>query len=77
MPVYDFQCRQCKAIFEVRATFKEKEAGLEPVCPRCQSKKSRQLLSSPLFVLPTHEASSPSSGGCAGCGSGDCGHCHR
>jgi len=33
MPLYDYQCKKCQTIFEVRATFKEKEEGLEPECP--------------------------------------------
>ena len=33
MPLYDYQCKGCQAVFEVRATFKEKEAGLQPECP--------------------------------------------
>ena len=50
MPLYDYQCKQCQAVFEVRATFKEKEAGLEPECPECHSKKTNQLLTSGLFL---------------------------
>ncbi|RPJ18717.1 MAG: zinc ribbon domain-containing protein, partial [Chloroflexi bacterium] len=41
MPLYDYQCQNCQAVFEVRATFKEKEQGLKPKCPQCQSKKTR------------------------------------
>jgi putative FmdB family regulatory protein len=50
MPVYDYQCEQCETVFEVRAAFKEKEAGLKPECPQCHSKKTRQLLTSGLFL---------------------------
>lgn len=50
MPLYDYQCKKCQTIFEVRATFKEKEAGLEPECPQCLSKKTHQLLTSGLFL---------------------------
>jgi putative FmdB family regulatory protein len=65
MPLYDYQCQKCQAVFEVRATFKEKEQGLKPKCPQCQSKKTRQVLTSGLFV-------SHASDGCSGC-SGTCG----
>ena len=65
MPLYDYQCQKCQTVFEVRATFKEKEQGLKPKCPECQSKKTRQVLSSGLFV-------SHSNDGCSGC-SGTCG----
>ena len=50
MPLYDYQCKKCQAVFEVRATFKEKEAELEPGCPECHSKKTNQLLTSGLFL---------------------------
>jgi putative FmdB family regulatory protein len=45
MPFYDFQCDQCKQTFEVRATFREKEAGLHPLCPSCQSEEVHQVVS--------------------------------
>ena len=50
MLLYDYQCKKCQAVFEVRATFKEKEAGLEPECLACHSKKTHQLLTSGLFL---------------------------
>lgn len=53
MPLYDYQCQQCQTVFEVRATFKEKEAGLEPECPQCHSKETRQLLTVGRFLRQT------------------------
>ena len=50
MPLYDYQCQGCQTVFEVRATFKEKEAGLKPACPKCESKQTRQLLTTGLFL---------------------------
>jgi len=50
MPLYDYQCKHCQTVFEVRAAFKEKEAGLEPACPHCHSKATRQLLTGGLFL---------------------------
>ncbi len=50
MPIYDFQCDRCEMIFEVRASFKEKEAGLKPACPNCQTTETHQLLTVGLFV---------------------------
>ena len=50
MPLYTYQCNQCQATFEVRATFKEKEMGLEPECPECHRKEARQRLSTGLFI---------------------------
>jgi putative FmdB family regulatory protein len=45
MPFYDFLCKGCGAVFEVRATIKEKEAGLKLACPECGGHEVRQRLS--------------------------------
>ena len=45
MPLYEYQCKKCGEVFEVRATIKEKTAGLEPACPKCGEPDARQLLS--------------------------------
>lgn len=45
MPFYDYQCKDCGAVFEVRATIQEKEGGLKPTCPECGGHKVRQRLS--------------------------------
>jgi putative FmdB family regulatory protein len=74
MPVYDYQCQQCQTVFEVRATFKEKEAGLKAECPHCHSGKTHQLLTSSLFLRKSEDGASlelplcgPNSGsGCCG-----------
>lgn len=50
MPLYEFQCTQCGSVFEIRASFKEKEAGLEPECPQCHSKEVKQVLTTGLFI---------------------------
>ncbi len=34
MPFYEFQCKDCKTTYDVRASIKEKEAGLHPECPQ-------------------------------------------
>lgn len=74
MPLYDYQCQHCQNTFEVRATFKEKEAGLKPTCPHCQSTETRQLLASGLLL---HVVTDKSSQGTCACGmnggSGCCG----
>lgn len=58
MPLYDYQCQQCETVFEVRATFKEKDAGLKPECPQCHSKKTRQLLTSGLILRRSDDGAS-------------------
>lgn len=50
MPLYDYQCKQYQAIFEVRASFKEKETGLQPECPQCHSPDVRQILTAGLLL---------------------------
>lgn len=44
MPLYDYQCKDCGVVFEVRATIKEREAGLVLACPKCGSREARQRL---------------------------------
>ncbi len=50
MPLYDYQCQNCLSFFEVRASFKEKEAGLKPECPQCHSPETRQVLTAGLLL---------------------------
>jgi putative FmdB family regulatory protein len=50
MPLYDYQCRDCGEVFEIRATFKQKEEGLHPNCPSCESKKTEQVVSAPMVI---------------------------
>ena len=45
MPVYEFQCQDCGKKFETVATLAEKEAGLDPACPKCGRKRVRQVFS--------------------------------
>jgi putative FmdB family regulatory protein len=63
MPIYNFQCEQCLEVFEVRATFKEKELGLEPECPICHSQETRQMITAGL-VLRGSDGASLSLPGC-------------
>ena len=69
MPVYDFQCNRCQTVFEVRASIKEKEAGLEPECPHCDSPDVHQVLTAGLLLRGSGAAiSSPACGPNAGLG---------
>lgn len=63
MPLYSFRCEQCEETFEIRASFKEKEAGLEPECPKCKSKQTRQLLSAP-YLTGTWAGPNPTISAC-------------
>ena len=50
MPLYDYQCNHCQTTFEVRASFQEKEIGLKPECPNCQTVETHQILTVGLFI---------------------------
>jgi len=43
VPVYEHECEVCGRKFDVIATLAEKEAGLKPACPKCGSKRVRQV----------------------------------
>jgi putative FmdB family regulatory protein len=45
IPVYEYQCQDCGKKFEVVATLAEKEAGLDPACPKCGRMRARQIFS--------------------------------
>ncbi len=74
MPSYDFICRECGTVFEVQATFAEKNSGLNPECPTCHGKETHQVITSGVFLQTTTRGSA---GGCCGSdsssGSGCCG----
>jgi putative FmdB family regulatory protein len=50
MPYYGFQCEKCEEVFEIRASIGEKQAGLQPECPKCNSKKTRQMITAGLVI---------------------------
>lgn len=62
MPLYDFRCVDCGATFEVRASIKDKEAGLTLICPVCQSQNAQQLVTAGSLLR------GPSRNGGATCG---------
>jgi len=66
MPFYAFQCEQCKEAFEVRASIKEREAGLQPECPNCHSLQAKQVITAGLVVRGSDGGSLASSP--RGCG---------
>jgi putative FmdB family regulatory protein len=41
VPLYAYRCDECGHLFDVRASFAEKQAGLEPACPACQGRRER------------------------------------
>lgn len=59
MPLYDYQCKDCGSIFEVRATIQEKEEGISLTCPECGGHEARQLLTAGLLLHGGGESSLP------------------
>lgn len=45
MPIYEFECEECKNHFELSMKVTEVEKP-KVVCPKCNSKKVRQTISS-------------------------------
>ena len=72
MPLYNFHCELCETEFEVRASIKEKQAGLQPECPACHSHVVRQMVTAGLVLHGSDGGSLSSSGPACGCGSGGC-----
>lgn len=74
MPIYNFQCDDCETVFDVRATFQEKERGLDPVCPQCHGQHAHQRISAGWFLSGQGSAGAASAPawGCAP-GGGCCG----
>ncbi len=50
MPTYVFRCGECSQQFEVYATIREREAGIDPPCPKCGSRRAEQLLTAPMLL---------------------------
>ncbi len=72
MPIYSFECQECLTEFEVRATIHEKEEGLHPRCPKCQSDQVQYLIGAALVL---HSGSQDRPVGSCGCGSSSFGSC--
>jgi putative FmdB family regulatory protein len=50
MPFYDFRCKECDHLFTVRASIKEKEAGLYPECPVCHQPETQQVITAGVLI---------------------------
>ncbi len=58
MPTYSYICDQCQNKFEVFASIKQKEKGLQPVCPHCGSIQTRQTYGVVTVLAGSHSHSS-------------------
>lgn len=74
MAAYDYLCQTCDQVVEIRASFSEKAAGLNPQCPSCKSEDLRRLFTTVAIGSGARGATAgwmPSAGG--GCCGGGCG----
>ena len=71
MPLYEYQCAHCGAVFE---QLMRSSADTPDACPACGGKKVKKQFSS--FSASVHEHTAPpcASGGCptGSCGGGSC-----
>jgi putative FmdB family regulatory protein len=74
MPIYEYQCADCDAAFELLV-----RGGEEPICPDCGSVTLEKMWSVPAAhtagrsVLPVCEGPRPAPCGMGGCGLPECG----
>jgi putative FmdB family regulatory protein len=79
MPMYDFRCKQCGHSFTMRASFQQKDAGLQPECPVCHAPETQSVLTAGIFIGQAAAGGSSltlpmtSGGAGCGCGAGGCG----
>lgn len=72
MPVYEYRCEECEERFEIRASFAEKQAGLEPTCPACDGRSVKQVITAGLFIRSGARSDASSSGCAPSAGPGCC-----
>ncbi|MEP7105480.1 MAG: zinc ribbon domain-containing protein [Chloroflexota bacterium] len=74
MPIYEYRCEKCAGKFDVLTSFAERDRA--PVCPSCESKRTRvQVSSFASFgaagdARPLDFAAAGGGGGCCGGGCG-------
>ncbi|NLJ73384.1 MAG: zinc ribbon domain-containing protein [Firmicutes bacterium] len=68
MPLYDYRCRECDSVFEVKLTLEEKGQGVTPSCPQCKSTKVVQAFSPVGYIRQRSLSRDDICGqGCGGC----------
>ena len=72
MPVYEYRCEECGKRFDVRASFAEKQAGLEPACPSCEGRRAKQVITAGMFIRSGPRSGASSSGCAPSTGAGCC-----
>lgn len=73
MPIYEYHCGKCAAVFEEIVNSKE----IQVVCPECGSSRAQRMVSAcSLRTGGSSGTSSASSSSCAGCSGKNCSTCH-
>lgn len=65
---YEYRCKECDTVFDVKATIEEKEEGLHPECPSCGSTETGQMFGAVGILGASHKDPGPMMG--PGCGPG-------
>jgi putative FmdB family regulatory protein len=76
MPLYEYQCLDCRQTFEVRRCFSDSDKPAS--CSYCDSRQTQKLVSK-FYAQSTGHTLTASSGqgSCGGCSGGSCGSCHH
>ncbi|MCX7926630.1 MAG: zinc ribbon domain-containing protein [Candidatus Omnitrophica bacterium] len=73
MPIFEFECQNCKTRFEQLVRSPEEKL----CCPNCSSVALRKLISRFSFASKDSRGNITSSSfGCSGCFGGNCSDCH-
>ena len=64
MPIYEYRCQECKALFETIVT--SAETSTEVTCPKCASRVVKKTISASSFRISSGSSSIPS-GALSGC----------
>jgi len=50
MPIYEYQCKKCEYVMEVRHSISETSKSLKLKCEKCGSNKLEKLISAPAII---------------------------
>lgn len=64
MPIYEYRCQECKALFEAIVT--STDTSTEVICPKCSSNNIKKTISASSFRIASG-SSATASGALSGC----------
>jgi putative FmdB family regulatory protein len=73
MPLYEYECKDCGKKFDMLRTMRDADAPV--VCVRCESQRTKRLLSRFNAQSGGHAVAGRSSCNCSGCSGGSCSGC--